>query len=156
MIRPMRLGAGESALLKFECKTGASTQAAEWLQLAPRHGVVYSFRDITKASRKAWRRAQPIERMLERKGAFRSRRFRFEIRKATEDMSTSGQSRAVGRLAGLAPAAQWGLLLVGSAAAALILVWRALPAALLLGPMIAGILVGTNGGAIRVARLVYY
>ena len=46
--------------------------------------------------------------------------------------------------------AQW-LLLVGiSAAVSALLLWLALPAALLLGPIVAGILVTTNGGRIDV------
>ena len=45
---------------------------------------------------------------------------------------------------------QW-LLLVGiSAALSALLLWLAIPAALLLGPIVAGILVTTNGGAIDV------
>jgi hypothetical protein len=47
--------------------------------------------------------------------------------------------------------AQW-LLLVGiSTAVSALLLWLALPAALLLGPIVAGILVTTNGGRIDVA-----
>jgi uncharacterized protein len=61
-----------------------------------------------------------------------------------------------GPLAGLAPAVHWGLLLAASLVAAFVLDWLALPAALLLGPMIAGILVRTSGGAIRIARPIYY
>ncbi len=63
---------------------------------------------------------------------------------------------AGGPLARLTPAAQWALLLVGSVVAALALEAIALPAALLLGPMIAGIALRTSGGAIRVARPLYY
>jgi len=48
---------------------------------------------------------------------------------------------------------QWGILLVGSVALATALEITGLPAALLLGPMIAGMLVGTNGGKIRVPWL---
>jgi hypothetical protein len=51
---------------------------------------------------------------------------------------------------------QWSLLLAGSALAALALEWVGLPAALLLGPMIAGVLVGANGSNIRMARPPYY
>ena len=52
--------------------------------------------------------------------------------------------------------AQWGLLLATSFVAALVLEWIGLPAALLLGPMIGGVTVGVNGGAIRVARPLFY
>jgi uncharacterized protein len=52
--------------------------------------------------------------------------------------------------------AQWGLLLAGSVIFAALLEIAGLPAALLLGPIIAGILVGTNGGTIRVPRPPYF
>jgi len=45
---------------------------------------------------------------------------------------------------------QWLLLIVISAALSAGLLWLAIPAALLLGPIVAGILVTTNGGAIDV------
>ncbi len=45
---------------------------------------------------------------------------------------------------------QWLLLIVISAALSAVLLWLAIPAALLLGPIVAGILVTTNGGAIDV------
>jgi membrane AbrB-like protein len=47
---------------------------------------------------------------------------------------------------------QWGLLLPASVALAALLELTGLPAALLLGPMVAGILIGTNGGTIRAPR----
>jgi membrane AbrB-like protein len=59
-------------------------------------------------------------------------------------------------LAKLHPTAQWGLLVAGSALLALGLQAGGLPAALLLGPMIAAILAGTNGATIRVPRPPYY
>jgi hypothetical protein len=59
-------------------------------------------------------------------------------------------------LAGLPRPAQWGVLLAGSFAIAAALEAMRLPAALLLGPMIAAILVETGGGAIRLARLPRY
>jgi len=68
-------------------------------------------------------------------------------------MAVSSRS---GALASLTPPAQWALLFAGSAAAAIALEWLALPAALLLGPMIAGIALRTSGGALRVARPLYY
>jgi membrane AbrB-like protein len=47
---------------------------------------------------------------------------------------------------------QWGLLLAGSAGLGVLFELMGLPAALLLGPMIAGIVVATNGGAIRAPK----
>ncbi|MFI5012921.1 MAG: AbrB family transcriptional regulator [Hyphomicrobiales bacterium] len=55
----------------------------------------------------------------------------------------------------LRPAAQWGLLLAGSAVFAGLFEIAGLPAARLLGPLVAGILVGANGGTVRVPRLPY-
>jgi len=49
--------------------------------------------------------------------------------------------------------AQWGVLLAVSIVLAALLELAALPAALLLGPMIAGILVATAGGRVRAPRL---
>lgn len=51
------------------------------------------------------------------------------------------------------PRAQWGVLLACSALLAAVLEVSGLPAALLLGPMLAGILLGTNGGSIHAPRL---
>jgi membrane AbrB-like protein len=53
----------------------------------------------------------------------------------------------------LSPWAQWAVLVAASAPLAALLEVVGLPAALLLGPMIAGILVGSNGGTIRAPRL---
>ena len=50
---------------------------------------------------------------------------------------------------------QWGVLLVLSAVMVALLQWARLPAALLLGPMIAGILLETGGGTVRVPGLPY-
>jgi len=58
-----------------------------------------------------------------------------------------------GAVAGLAVSAQWAILLSGSVVLAVLLELVALPAALLLGPMLAGILLAINGGRIRVPRL---
>jgi uncharacterized protein len=52
----------------------------------------------------------------------------------------------------LSPTAQWGLLIAISAALAAVLELAGLPAALLLGPMLGGILVATNGSKIRAPR----
>jgi uncharacterized protein len=51
------------------------------------------------------------------------------------------------------PLAQWTLLAAVSVPLAALLETMGLPAALLIGPMIAGILVGSNGGTIRAPRL---
>src|SRR5690242_18603335 len=53
------------------------------------------------------------------------------------------------------PLMQWACLLVLSAAFVAILESLHLPAALLLGPMVAGIVVGTSGGHIRISDLVF-
>ncbi|MGO4123958.1 AbrB family transcriptional regulator [Inquilinus sp. YAF38] len=58
-------------------------------------------------------------------------------------------------LARLPRAGQWAVLLAVSAGIAALLQAAALPAALLLGPMVAGILVGIGGGTIRVPRQPY-
>lgn len=50
----------------------------------------------------------------------------------------------------LPPAAQWALLLALSAGLGVILTWSGLPAALLLSPMVAGILVTIGGGRPRI------
>jgi membrane AbrB-like protein len=51
---------------------------------------------------------------------------------------------------------QWGLLITISAILALLLEMAGLPAALLLGPMIAGAAVGCAGGSIQISRLIYF
>jgi membrane AbrB-like protein len=61
--------------------------------------------------------------------------------------------RAPGPIERLSPAGQWVILVAGSAALAALLELLGLPAALLLGPMIAGIALATNGGGIRVPGL---
>jgi len=55
-----------------------------------------------------------------------------------------------GRLAGMSSPLQWGVLLALSIVFVGIALWIRLPAALLIGPMLAAILVGTADGAIRV------
>lgn len=60
-----------------------------------------------------------------------------------------------GRLARLPATAQWSGLLAVSVALAAVLEMAGLPAALLMGPMIAGVVFGTNGAAVRVPRLPY-
>ena len=52
-------------------------------------------------------------------------------------------------------AVQWGILIVLSVALSAGLYEAAVPAALFLGPMMAGIVVGVNGGTVRVSRAPY-
>ncbi len=59
-------------------------------------------------------------------------------------------------IAGLGRGPQWALLVALSAVLATLLELARLPAALLLGPLIAGIIVATNGGVLRVPRLPYH
>jgi membrane AbrB-like protein len=68
-------------------------------------------------------------------------------------MTKPPDPQASGFLGKLSPIGQWSILLVGSVLLATLLEVAGLPAALLLGPMIAGILMGTNGGSIRAPRL---
>jgi membrane AbrB-like protein len=68
-------------------------------------------------------------------------------------MNEPNDPRTPGLAEGLPPLQQWGLLVAGSALLAVILEIVGLPAALLLGPMIAGIVLATNGGHIRAPRL---
>jgi membrane AbrB-like protein len=62
-------------------------------------------------------------------------------------------SRPPGLVGRLPPVAQWGMLIAGSTLLAAAFGMARLPAALLLGPMVAGILVACNGGAIRMPGL---
>jgi hypothetical protein len=63
------------------------------------------------------------------------------------------QPPAPSLFAQLSPPTQWGILIAGSIVFALLFGMIGLPAALLLGPMVAGILIGSNGGTIRSPRL---
>lgn len=60
-----------------------------------------------------------------------------------------------GRLAGLKPSALWMILIPLTALLSTLFELTGIPAALLLGAVIAGILMGTNGGMVRVPRLPY-
>src|SRR4029078_10302213 len=64
--------------------------------------------------------------------------------------------RAPVRLGKLSPVGQWGILLAASVTFATLLELTGLPAALMLGPMIAGIVVATNGGRIRPPRVLVF
>lgn len=68
-------------------------------------------------------------------------------------MTQPTNPRAPGLFEKLSPLSQWGALIGGSAVFAAVFGMAGLPAALLLGPMVAGILVGSNGGLIRAPRL---
>ena len=61
----------------------------------------------------------------------------------------------VRRRAVLSRPVQWGALLLGSLIISLLLEWAALPAALLLGPMIAAILLSTNGGTVQLPPVTF-
>jgi uncharacterized protein len=61
-----------------------------------------------------------------------------------------------GHLAKLSRPGQWGVLIAGSIPLAVLLELTGLPAALLLGPMLAGIVVAIAGGTIRLSRLPVY
>jgi len=65
-------------------------------------------------------------------------------------MTLPADESAPGRLTGVQPAVQWGLMAVASGVLAVVFEWLHLPAALLLAGLIGGILVGTNGGSIKV------
>jgi membrane AbrB-like protein len=68
-------------------------------------------------------------------------------------MNDRAHPRDSGLVSGCAPARQWGVLVVGSVALGVLFEVIGLPAALLLGPMIAGIVLATNGGSIRAPTL---
>lgn len=68
-------------------------------------------------------------------------------------MSPPQEPQSSGPLETRQPLVQWGILLAISIVLAVILELAGLPAALLLGPMIAGIAVGCNGGSIRTPKL---
>lgn len=59
-------------------------------------------------------------------------------------------SAGSGRLAGAPASLQWGVLLVLSLAFVAVALWVRLPAALMIGPMVAAVLIGTADGSIRV------
>ncbi len=67
-------------------------------------------------------------------------------------MDSSPDQPAVERMARMRPLRQWLVLLVFSLLFAGALEYAVLPAALLIGPMLAAILAGTNGATVRVPR----
>ncbi len=70
-------------------------------------------------------------------------------------MDSLPQESTAGRLATTAPAVQWLVILSVSLLFVGALEVAALPAALLIGPMMAGIVAGTNGATVRVPRLAF-
>jgi uncharacterized protein len=68
-------------------------------------------------------------------------------------MTQPSEPRASSLFGNFSPLAQWGILVAASVVLAAIFEVIGLPAALLLGPMIAGIVMGSNGGKIRPPRL---
>lgn len=70
-------------------------------------------------------------------------------------MDDISQAPPPGHLTARAPATQWLVILVLSLLGAGALEAAALPAALLIGPMLAGIVAGINGATVRVPRLAF-
>ncbi len=68
-------------------------------------------------------------------------------------MTQPTAQRAPGLFSKLSPPVQWTILIAGSVVFALLFGMIGLPAALLLGPMVAAILIGSNDGTIRSPRL---
>ena len=71
-------------------------------------------------------------------------------------MHPDSQSPAPGPMGGRPPWLQWMLLFAVSAVFAFILEWADLPAALLIGPMLAGIVAGTNGATVRLPKPAFF
>jgi hypothetical protein len=70
-------------------------------------------------------------------------------------MDTSAQTTAPEPMAQLAPGMQWAVILLLSVIFAGLLELADLPAALLIGPMLAAIIAGTNGATVRLPRPVF-
>ncbi|MGX5839605.1 AbrB family transcriptional regulator [Mesorhizobium sp. ArgA1] len=70
-------------------------------------------------------------------------------------MDSSPEQPAIERMTRMRPLRQWLVLLIFSLLFAGALEYAALPAALLIGPMLAAILAGTNGATVRVPRPVF-
>jgi membrane AbrB-like protein len=71
-------------------------------------------------------------------------------------MQPDSQTPAPDLMGGRPPWLQWVLLLALSAVFALTLEWADLPAALLIGPMLAGIVAGTNGATVRLPKPAFH
>ena len=70
-------------------------------------------------------------------------------------MAEGPEDEARGWFSGRPSPLQWSVLLVLSLVIAAVLEWIGIPAALLMGPMAAAILLGTNGATVRVPRRPY-
>lgn len=70
-------------------------------------------------------------------------------------MTEGPEDEARGWFSGRPSPLQWSVLLVLSLVIAAVLEWIGIPAALLMGPMAAAILLGTNGATVRVPRRPY-
>lgn len=70
-------------------------------------------------------------------------------------MTENTETSSAAPLAGMRPALQWMIIIALSVGGGYALQRTGLPAALLLGPMVAGIIAGTNGATVRVPRLPY-
>jgi membrane AbrB-like protein len=70
-----------------------------------------------------------------------------------QSMTAPADPSDSGFVAGRSPARQWGMLVAASVALGALFEAFGLPAALLLGPMIAGLVLATNGGSIRAPTL---
>jgi uncharacterized protein len=75
------------------------------------------------------------------------------VSEAVQNMTQPTEPQASGILSGCSRVAHWSMLIAGSVVLAALLELAGLPAALLLGPMIAGIVLATNGGSIRAPKL---
>lgn len=88
--------------------------------------------------------------------AARPHRTRGKVRqKHGATMDTSAQTTVPEPMARLAPGMQWGMILLLSVIFAGLLELADLPAALLIGPMLAAIIAGTNGATVRLPRPVF-
>ena len=70
-------------------------------------------------------------------------------------MELPAQSTAPEPMARLAPGLQWGVILLLSLVFAGLLELANLPAAMLIGPMLAAVVAGTNGATVRLARPIF-
>ncbi|HEU4985600.1 MAG TPA: AbrB family transcriptional regulator [Rhizobiaceae bacterium] len=70
-------------------------------------------------------------------------------------MPENTDTTSAARLAGMSPTLQWAIIFAVSAVVGYALQRAGLPAALLLGPMVGGIVAGANGATVRVPRLPY-
>lgn len=104
-------------------------------------------------------RKQPVTTGFRRGNSPTYQGNRLETRIETAIVTPGPQdidpSPAVAGLGRLAPLLQWAILIVASVALAGFLELIGLPAALFLGPMVAAVFFGVNGGTIRLPRPLY-